>query len=74
MFTSVKTSKLVYLDILCLITAQIESVGQLLANAETTMFRNEEAKWRIVGLARDLRGIIFAFNTRHTYMMFFDWM
>ncbi|ODN00853.1 Exportin-7 [Orchesella cincta] len=56
------------------LTAQIESVGQMLANAEAAMFRNEEAKWRIVGLARDLRGIIFAFNTRISYMMFFEWI
>lgn len=38
------------------------------------MFRSEEAKWTIVGIARDLRGIVFAFNTRTSYMMFYDWM
>jgi exportin-7 len=54
--------------------AQLENVGQLLVNAETSLFRSEEAKWTIVGLARDLRGIVFAFNTRTSYMMFYDWM
>lgn len=52
----------------------MEAVGQLLTNTETQMFRSEEAKWSVVGLARDLRGIVFAFNTRTSYMMFFDWM
>ena len=28
----------------------------------------------LIGLARDLRGIAFAFNTRTSYMMLFDWM
>ncbi|OXA43995.1 Exportin-7 [Folsomia candida] len=56
------------------LTSQLESVGQLLANAETAMFRSEEAKWTIVGIARDLRGIVFAFNTRTSYMMFYDWI
>ena len=27
-----------------------------------------------MGLARDLRGVAFAFNTKTSYMMFFDWM
>ena len=28
----------------------------------------------VIGLSRDLRGIAFAFNTKISYMMFFDWI
>ena len=28
----------------------------------------------LLGLARDLRGIAFAFNTKTSYMMLFDWI
>ena len=28
----------------------------------------------MIGLARDLRGIAFAFNTKISYMMLFDWI
>ena len=28
----------------------------------------------MIGLSRDLRGIAFAFNTKISYMMFFDWI
>ncbi len=28
----------------------------------------------LIGLARDLRGVAFAFNTKVSYMMLFDWM
>ena len=28
----------------------------------------------LIGLARDLRGVAFAFNTKTSYMMLFDWL
>ncbi len=28
----------------------------------------------MIGLARDLRGLAFAFNTKTSYMMLFDWI
>ena len=28
----------------------------------------------MIGLSRDLRGIAFAFNTKVSYMMLFDWI
>jgi exportin-7 len=28
----------------------------------------------VIGLARDLRGLAFAFNTKTSYMMLFDWI
>lgn len=46
----------------------------MLALADTPMFAAEEAKKALIGLARDLRGLAFAFNTKASYMMLFDWM
>jgi len=42
--------------------------------ADTPLFAAEEAKKALIGLARDLRGLAFAFNTKSSYMMLFDWM
>lgn len=38
------------------------------------IYAAENTKKVLIGLARDLRGLAFAFNTKSTYMMFFDWM
>lgn len=46
----------------------------MLASAETPLFAAEEAKKALIGLARDLRGLAFAFNTKSSYMMLFDWV
>lgn len=35
---------------------------------------NNAAMRTIIGLARDLHGIAFAFNTKSSYTMLFDWM
>ncbi|KAJ4450732.1 hypothetical protein ANN_02162 [Periplaneta americana] len=56
------------------LTAAFESIGTMLASAETPVFAAEEAKKALIGLARDLRGLAFAFNTKTSYMMLFDWM
>ncbi|XP_071447745.1 exportin-7 isoform X2 [Hetaerina americana] len=56
------------------LTATFESIGQMLASAETPLFAAEEAKKALIGLARDLRGLAFAFNTKISYMMLFDWI
>ncbi|KAK8737903.1 hypothetical protein OTU49_004293 [Cherax quadricarinatus] len=56
------------------ITSAFDSVGRLLAQAETPMFQAEEAKKGLIGLARDLRGLAYAFNTKTSYMMLFDWI
>ncbi|XP_052225839.1 exportin-7-like [Dreissena polymorpha] len=50
-----------------------DKVGTMLANADTAI-KVEEAKRSLVGLARDLRGVAFAFNTKGSYMMLFDWL
>lgn len=49
-----------------------ESLGpMMLANAG---YPPEEAKKALIGLSRDLRGLVSVFNTQVAYMMFFDWM
>ncbi|XP_076259646.1 ran-binding protein 16 isoform X2 [Rhynchophorus ferrugineus] len=56
------------------LTAAFQNVGQLLLQSDTPMLAQEEAKKAIIGLARDLRGLTFSFNTKTTYMMLFDWI
>jgi len=57
-----------------MISGALESLGQLMGAADTPLFAAEEAKKALIGLARDLRGLAFAFNTKSSYMMLFDWM
>ncbi|NXD66482.1 RBP17 protein, partial [Eolophus roseicapillus] len=52
------------------LTVSFESVAQLFNSS----FVQEEAKRMLIGLARDLRGIAFALNTKTSYTMLFDWI
>ncbi|KAJ6659198.1 hypothetical protein lerEdw1_019243, partial [Lerista edwardsae] len=52
------------------LTASFETLAQIFNNS----FKQEEAKRMLIGLARDLRGIAFALNTKTSYTMLFDWM
>ncbi|CAH2100549.1 unnamed protein product [Euphydryas editha] len=56
------------------LTAAFESIIGLLNSGDSAMFASEDAKKTYIGLARDLRGLAFAFNTKTTYMMLFDWI
>ncbi|XP_066147042.1 exportin-7 isoform X1 [Euwallacea fornicatus] len=56
------------------LTAAFESIGQLLGASESQMYATDEAKKALIGLARDLRGLAFSFNTKISYMMLFDWI
>ena len=51
-----------------------DEVGRLLTHAETPIFQAEDAKKGLIGLSRDLRGLAYAFNTKTSYMMLFDWI
>lgn len=62
------------LKLLYIISGALESLGQLMGAADTPLFAAEEAKKALIGLARDLRGLAYAFNTKTSYMMLFDWM
>ncbi|XP_072943133.1 exportin-7-B [Epargyreus clarus] len=56
------------------LTAAFEGIIGLLGQSENPMFASEDAKKTLIGLARDLRGLALAFNTKTTYMMLFDWI
>ncbi|CAD1475136.1 unnamed protein product, partial [Heterotrigona itama] len=56
------------------LTNAFESLGQLIGPADPSLFAAEEAKKALIGLARDLRGLAYAFNTKTSYMMLFDWI
>lgn len=47
---------------------QFESLIQL------NDYTNQEAKKAIIGLARDLRGLAYALNSKVPYAMFFEWI
>ncbi|XP_037091986.1 LOW QUALITY PROTEIN: exportin-7-like [Pollicipes pollicipes] len=55
------------------LTAACDAIGTLMSS-EANMFQGEETKKALIGLARDLRGLVFAFNTKASYMMLFDWI
>ncbi|GAB1295921.1 Ran-binding protein 17 [Apodemus speciosus] len=52
------------------LTVSFETVLQIFNNN----FKQEEVKRMLIGLARDLRGIAFALNTKTSYSMLFDWI
>ncbi|XP_076368513.1 ran-binding protein 16 isoform X1 [Tachypleus tridentatus] len=56
------------------LTGAFDAIGNLLASAESPVFNTTEAKKALVGLARDLRGLTYAFNTKTSYMMLFEWI
>lgn len=58
------------------LTNQMDTLGNLLLNqqANNGLYNVEEAKKALIGIARDLRGLAFAFNTKTSYMMLFDWI
>ncbi|XP_045115534.1 exportin-7-like isoform X3 [Portunus trituberculatus] len=56
------------------ITSALDNVKQLLAQADTPVFRAEEAKKELIGLARDLRGLAHGLDSPISCMMFFYWI
>ncbi|XP_036913653.1 ran-binding protein 17 isoform X2 [Sturnira hondurensis] len=52
------------------LTVSFETVLQIF----NSNFKQEDVKRMLIGLARDLRGIAFALNTKTSYTMLFDWM
>ncbi|NWT39407.1 RBP17 protein, partial [Chroicocephalus maculipennis] len=52
------------------LTVSFESVTRIFNGS----FEQEEAKRMLMGLARDLRGIAFALNTKTSYTMLFHWI
>ena len=56
------------------LTQAFENLGSVLLNSNNSNYNSEEVRKTVIGLARDLRGIAFAFNTKASYMMLFDWI
>lgn len=56
------------------LTQAFENLGSVLLNTNNSNCNTEEVRKTVIGLARDLRGIAFAFNTKTSYMMLFDWI
>merc|ERR1719468_299199 len=56
------------------LTQAFENLGSVLLNSNNSNYNSEEVRKTVIGLARDLRGIAFAFNTKTSYMMLFDWI
>ncbi|CAB3261177.1 unnamed protein product [Arctia plantaginis] len=63
-----------FLQFMMPLTAAFEGIIGMLSGPESPMFGSEDAKKTIIGLARDLRGLAFAFNSKTMYMMLFDWI
>jgi len=55
------------------LAAAFDAIGTLMSS-ETNMYQGEETKKALIGLSRDLRGLAYAFNTKTSYMMLFDWI
>lgn len=46
----------------------------MLLNSQNSNYNSEDVRKTVIGLARDLRGLAYAFNTKTSYMMLFDWI
>lgn len=54
------------------LTNQFESIGSMMMDSGN--FPTEETQKAIIGLARDLRGLAYAFIAKNPYSMLFDWI
>lgn len=64
---------MMFINLILFVVGAFESIGSMVGSGGS-LFPQEEAKKALIGLARDLRGLAFAFNTKTSYMMLFDWM
>lgn len=55
------------------LSEQLDAIGNMMSQANSSTNLNE-IKLPLIGLARDLRGLAFAFNSRAGYMQLFDWL
>lgn len=56
------------------LTVASDALGAMLLSPDPSIYNTEEAKKALIGIARDLRGLVYAFNTKTNYMMFFNWI
>jgi exportin-7 len=53
---------------------QLDLIGNVMMSNQISPNDLNEIKLPLVGLARDLKGLVFAFNSRAGYMQLFDWL
>jgi exportin-7 len=41
---------------------------------DTTIYTSDEVRKALTGLVLDLRGLAYAFDSKETFMMFFNWI
>ncbi|KAM9979902.1 hypothetical protein ACTFIZ_006158 [Dictyostelium cf. discoideum] len=51
-----------------------DTIKYLLNISTPEQFRTEEIKRKVIGLLRDLRGIITSANSKRSYLLFFEWI
>ncbi|XP_065071975.1 exportin-7-like [Rhopilema esculentum] len=56
------------------LTAALDDLANRIATAGANSYQMEETKQYVVGLSRDLRGLAFSFNTKSSYLHFFNWL
>jgi len=56
------------------LSGALENLSSRINPSNATTYPPEETKRLILGLCRDLKGLAFAFNTRNSFELFFDWL
>lgn len=54
------------------LTTSFDALANILKS--NNLFNVDKAKKALIGIARDLRGLAFAFNTKASFMMLFEWI
>jgi len=56
------------------LTAALENLYARLNPQNAITYPIEETKRLLMGICRDLKGLAFVLNTRHSFQLFFDWL
>ncbi|XP_065226842.1 exportin-7 isoform X3 [Planococcus citri] len=57
------------------LASTLDTIGNLFAvSSDSSVYANDEVKKPLIGIARDLRGLAYAFNTKASFMLLFDWL
>ena len=56
------------------LSTALESLTTRLNPSNATTYPADETKRLIIGICHDLKGLAFAFNTRNSFQLFFDWL
>jgi len=61
-------------SVLLSFTASLDDLSNRMATASTNSYEMNKTKQCIIGLSRDLRGLAFSFNTKTSFLHFFNWL